>query len=77
MVVSLQIDALAIVGEFASEPGSISKARADLEGPNGCLDMVINITDVLLSVNGFQGLSYGFSPQVADPCDSPCVNQLP
>ncbi len=68
-------DATAIIGRFVSDPNSIGKARADLE-PN-CLDLRINITDVLASVIGFQGLMYPYEPKAADPCDSPCANPLP
>lgn len=64
------IDVLAIVYRFQSAPGSIRKARADLEP--GCLDLVINISDVLQGVNGFLGVPYPFTPTAPDPCGSTC-----
>ena len=69
------IDALAVIGRFGSIDGSITKARADLEA--GCLDLLINITDVLSAVTGFQGLPYPFERTAEDPCKSTCVNPLP
>ena len=60
---------------FVSDPASIRKARADLEP--ACLDLVINISDVLFALAGFQGLSYPFAPTASDPCDSKCVSPLP
>ena len=64
------IDVAAIVGRFVSDPTSIVKARADLEP--ACPDLLINISDAMLAVTGFQGLPYPFSPNVTDPCDLPC-----
>ena len=69
------VDALAVISRFGSVPGSIIKARADLEP--SCLDLLINITDVVSSVTGFQGLSYPFEPSDPDPCHSLCPNPLP
>ncbi|MCH7872694.1 MAG: hypothetical protein IID33_13440 [Planctomycetes bacterium] len=68
-------DALAVLGRFSSVPGSIIKARADLEP--ACLDLKINVTDVLASLAGFVGLNYPFTPTAADPCGSTCPNVLP
>ena len=69
------VDALAVLEAFGSVPGAIVKARADLEP--ACLDLKINVTDVLSSLAGFSGLSYPFTPSAADPCDSTCPNVLP
>lgn len=69
------IDTLAVIGRFGSQPGSIVKARADLFP--GCLDMTINITDVLAAVTGFQGLDYPFERTADNPCESMCVSPLP
>ena len=69
------VDALGVLGRFSSVPGSIIKARADLEP--ACLDLKINVTDVLSSLSGFVGLDYPFGPTAADPCDSTCSNPLP
>ena len=69
------VDALAVIGRFGTKPDSIIKARADLEP--GCLDLQINITDVLFALGGFQGFSYPFEPSATDPCDSLCSNPLP
>ena len=68
-------DALAVLGRFSSAPGSIAKARADLEP--ACLDLLINVSDVLSSLAGFVGLNYPFAPTAADPCDSACPFVLP
>ncbi len=68
-------DALGILGRFSNVPGAIIKARADLEP--ACLDLKINVTDVLSSLAGFAGLSYPFTMTAADPCDSTCPNVLP
>ncbi len=69
------VDALGVLGAFASAPGAIIKARADLEP--ACLDLMINVTDVLASLAGFVGLNYPFTATAADPCDSTCSNVLP
>lgn len=69
------VDALGVLGAFATAPGAIIKARADLEP--GCLDLTINVTDVLSSLSGFAGLDYSFKPTAADPCDSTCATVLP
>ncbi len=77
------IDATAIIGSFVSDPLAIVKARADLEP--GCLDLIINISDVTSAITGFQGLGYdeieyynlAEEPLVDDPCDSTCLNPLP
>ncbi len=68
------IDATAVVGAFVSDLTGIRKARGDLEP--ACLDLFINITDVIQAVSGFQGLSYAFEPTAADPCDSTCDSPL-
>ena len=69
------IDVLAIIGAFGSEPGSITKARADLDPC--CQDLLINITDVLGGVTGFQGLPYPCSPVAKNPCEATCKPPLP
>ena len=66
------VDALGVLGAFATEPGAIIRARADLEP--GCLDLTINVTDVLSSLAGFMGLDYPFTPTASDPCDSSCAS---
>ena len=68
------MNAPAVLGRFASAPGAIIKARADLEP--GCLDLKINVRDVLSSLAGFVGLSYPFTATAADPCDSTCLSPL-
>lgn len=68
-------DVAGVIGRFGSQPGSIAKSRADLEP--GCLDLIINITDVLSGVSGFQGLVYPFAPSAPTPCGSICPNPLP
>ncbi len=73
-VVSI-LDAMAVIERFGSSPNSIRKARADLV--SDCLDLVINITDVISVLSGFQGAEYPFGPSVADPCDSTCFSPLP
>ena len=69
------VDALALLERFASVASAIIKARADLEP--ACLDLRINVSDVLASLAGFAGLSYPFTLTAADPCDSTCPNVLP
>ena len=69
------VDALAVLGAFSSAPGAITKARADLEP--ACVDLKINVTDVLSSLAGFVGLDYPFTPTAGDPCNSTCPNVLP
>lgn len=69
------VDALAILGAFANVPGALVKARADLE-PR-CLDLKINVSDVLSSLAGFVGLQYPFTPSAAHPGLSTCTNPLP
>lgn len=69
------LDVLGVIGAFISADGAISKARADLEP--GCLDLRVNITDVLATVTGLQGLDYQFEPTAEDPCESTCINPLP
>lgn len=64
-VVSI-LDVTAILGRFASDPNSISKARADLEPAT--LDLRINITDALAALSAFSGLEYSFAPP-EPPCD--------
>ncbi len=68
-------DILAILGKFGNVPGAIIKARADLEP--ACLDLTINVTDVLASLSGFVGLDYPFTPTAADPCNSTCPGVSP
>ena len=69
------VDALALLESFSSVPGAITKARADLEP--ACLDLKINVSDVLFSLAGFSGLSYPFVPTAPDPCESTCSNPIP
>ncbi len=69
------VDIVGILGRFASLPGSITKARADLEP--ACLDLKINITDVVQGLWGFVGVGYPFGPSAPQACDSTCPNPLP
>ncbi len=69
------LDVTSVLAVFVSDPIAIVKARADLE-PR-CLDLKINMTDVLFAVRGFQGLLYPFQPTADDPCDSTCINPIP
>ncbi len=66
------VDILAVLGRFGNVEGSIIKARADLEP--GCLDLIINVTDVLSAIAGFQDLAYPFTPTSLDPCASTCTS---
>ena len=68
-------DFFAILRRFANVPDAMIKARADLEP--GCLDLVINISDILSAIAGFVGLQYAFAPTASDPCASTCFNPLP
>ncbi len=65
------LDVTGTLGRCVSDPSSIRKTRADLEP--ACLDMLVNFSDVLFSVTGFQEVPYAFSPAVADPCNSQCT----
>ena len=69
------VDTVAIIERFSNASGAISKTRADME-PN-CLDLTINVADVLSSIRGFSGLGYNFTPTAPDPCNSTCPNPLP
>ena len=68
-------DLLGILARFASVPGSIIKARADLEP--ACIDLTINVSDAIAALRGFQGLPYSFAPTASSPCSSTCANPLP
>ena len=68
-------DALAVIERFSNATGAMIKPRADLE-PD-CLDLRINVTDVLASIAGFTGIDYPFVTSALDPCDSTCPNPLP
>ena len=69
------IDVVSILNRFVSDPDSPRKARCDLEP--ACVDLVINISDVLFALGAFQGSPYPFVPSAPDPCDSLCPNVLP
>ena len=69
------VDLVGVIGSFGSVPSSIRKARADFEP--SCVDLIINITDVLNAALGFMGLPYQFLPSADDPCDSTCVSPFP
>ncbi len=58
-------DISAILGRFVSAGDAISKTRADMEPAT--LDHVINISDALFALGGFQGLEYPFTT-VPPPC---------
>ncbi len=68
-------DAVAILTKFVSAPHAPSKPRCDLEP--ACPDLLINMSDVLFAVTGFQGIAYPFEPSAPDPCDSPCPSPFP
>ena len=68
------IDVVAILTAFG-DPSNLTKLRGDLEP--GCLDLTINITDVLAAVTAFQGIPYPFAPTAPDPCLSKCPAILP
>ena len=53
-------DVLAVIGGFASVPGSARKTRTDLEP--GTPDLLINISDVLVNLSAFAGVPYPFDP---------------
>ena len=69
------VDALAVLEAFATSPTAIVKQRADLEP--ACVDLKINVSDILSSLAGFSGLPHPFTPSADDPCDSTCFNVLP
>lgn len=69
------LDVQQIIARFISAPNAIVKARADLE-PR-CTDLVLDISDVLLGLTGFQQLPYPFEPSAATACESVCTNPLP
>ena len=69
------IDIFAILQRFGSQPNSINKPRAEMEP--GCVDLFINITDVLVGLLGFGGESFPFAPSAAGACASTCVSPLP
>ena len=60
------IDVASVIGRFGSLPDSILKPRADLEPST--LDLVINISDAVHTLNAFAGLAYPFTPSTTDPC---------
>ncbi len=68
-------NALGVLVRFASVPGSIFKARTDLEPV--FLDLKINATDVLSSLSGFWGVGYPFTATAVNSCDSTCLHPLP
>ncbi len=69
------LDFQAVVNAFTSSPGAVRKARADLE-PN-CLDLVINVSDWVEAVSGFNGLFYRFLPKDdMTPCPKECPNPI-
>ena len=63
--VSIVTDCISVINKFSDLPNAPLKSRADLEPDPP--DQLINITDVLFCVKGFQGLGYPFGgPQ--PPC---------
>ena len=67
-------DVFGTVLAFQSAPGQPHKTRADLE-PR-CLDLLMNISDVLADVGAFQGLPYPFEPPAEDPCRTECFHPV-
>ncbi len=67
------IDIVAVLDKFGSRATAVGKARADLEGPGGCLDLKINITDVTRGLDAFSSVPYPFAPSAPDPCNSVCT----
>ncbi len=66
-----------VLDKFSSASTAVIKSRADLEGPGGCLDLRINITDVIKVLDAFGNSPYPFTPSAADACASTCPNVLP
>ena len=67
------IDALAGVAVFQTAPGKPSKSRTELS--KTCIDFYSGIEDILYSLHAFTGGWYLYSPNSADPCDSPCIER--
>ena len=68
-------DLLGIIARFGSTRNAPRKARSDVQP--ACIDLVISISDVLMTVNAFIGLDYPYAPSTPDPCDSACSFPLP
>ncbi|MCH8851791.1 MAG: BPTI/Kunitz domain-containing protein [Planctomycetes bacterium] len=70
-------DVLGVILSFSSALSAPRKPRSDIE-PN-CLDLLVNITDALITLKGFSGGDYAepFPPTVTDLCQSPCPNPVP
>lgn len=64
--VDVVTDVTGILDKFKNSPGSPAKSRSDLEP--GLIDLLVNISDVTFSLNGFQGEQYPFDPPVQGPC---------
>ncbi|MFQ5495224.1 MAG: hypothetical protein ACE5EX_07560, partial [Phycisphaerae bacterium] len=59
-IVTILADAISAIDKFAGRTTAPRKARVDLEP--GCLDLVINISDVVLILDAFRGRPYPFAP---------------
>ena len=70
--VGIPTDVLAAITAFSNTPGSVTKLRADIEPC--ALDFKVNISDIVLLLDAFRGLSYSFAPAQdgcpAEPCDT-------
>ena len=64
--VDITSDVLSIIARFGGIATAPVKTRVDLATsvPNGTID----ITDVLVAINAFQGLPYPFAPSGIVPC---------
>ena len=75
------LDVLANVDKFVNAPTAIIKARAELVNTNanigGCVNLKVDIIEVLRTVDALLGLPYPFAPITLDPCASTCPNPLP
>jgi hypothetical protein len=59
-------DVVSLVKKFTNAQCAVTKARAELQPGN--IDFKIDIVDVLLSLGGFQGGAYPFTPSSASAC---------
>lgn len=66
--VDVATDVVAVLDKFSNAPGAPAKAYADLEP--SMPDLKINITDVVVILDAFEGDSYPFAP-VSAPCAGP------
>ena len=64
--VDVTSDVLSIIARFGGIATARVKTRVDLA--TSIPDGAINITDVLMAINAFQGLPYPFAPSGIEPC---------